>query len=75
MNERNQLISYIERLLKKQLSGQQRRLVNKIVMVSIDKSIPLIKELDLINIADGLDINLFISYLVLRQKNSKKTVF
>ncbi|MCL2792386.1 MAG: hypothetical protein FWD87_04775 [Spirochaetaceae bacterium] len=75
MEERNQFLSYIERLLKKHLSGHQRRLVNKIVMTSIDKNGALIKELDLMNIADEIDINLFISYLLLKQKNSRKTIF
>ncbi|MCL2481267.1 MAG: hypothetical protein FWF38_06105 [Spirochaetaceae bacterium] len=75
MEERNQFILYIERLLKKQLSGQQRRLVNKIVMMSLDKTGDLIKELDLVNIAVEIDVNLFISYLLLRQKNSKKNIY
>ena len=74
MEERNQFLSYIERLLKKQLSGHQRRLVNKIVMAGIEKNGSLVKELDLLNIEDEIDINLFISYLLLKQKNSGKAI-
>ncbi len=73
--ERGQFLSYIERLLKKQLSGQQKRLVNKIVMTGIDKNSSLIKKLDLVDVAAEIDINLFISYLLLRQKNHKKAVY
>ncbi|MCL2704686.1 MAG: hypothetical protein FWE72_00565 [Spirochaetaceae bacterium] len=73
MEERNQFLLYIERLLKKQLSGQQRKLVNKIIMMSIEKTSALIKEIDLINIVAEVDTNLFISYLLLKQKSSKKT--
>ena len=72
--ERNQFLSYIDRLLKKQLSGHQRRLVNKIMM-SIYKNAGLIKELDLISLTSEVDINLFIAYLLLRQKSTKKTVY
>ena len=73
--EREQFLSYIERVLKKQLSGEQRRLVNKIVMTGIEKNIQLIEKLDLINVAAEIDINLFISYLLLRQKKHKQAVF
>ncbi|MCL2293655.1 MAG: hypothetical protein FWC36_02150 [Spirochaetes bacterium] len=73
-DERNQLLSYIEKVLKKQLSGHQKRLVNKIIMTGMEKNAALVEELDLINVADEVDINLLFSYLLLREKNHKKTV-
>ena len=73
-DERGQLLSYIETAIKKQLNPRQKKLINKIAVNGLDRSVNLLKELDLIEITGEIDIYLLMVYLSMRQVRFQQPV-
>lgn len=72
--ERVQFVSYIERTLKKELPGAQKKIINRIVTEGVEKARELLGEIDVVGITGEIDISLLVIYLLLRQVNSHETV-
>ncbi len=65
--ERSQLISYIERGIKKQLTSGQKKVLNKILLKGFEKSSSSLKDLDPVSMTGDIDIYIVIVYLSLKQ--------
>ncbi len=73
-DERNQLLSYVERVMKNELSSSQRKIVSRIIMGGLENSAGSLKELDLVEITGEIDINLLVIYMSLREAKRQQPV-